>query len=333
MLIFFFLLVSSVNSFTRTTTPGRGNQFSFLKMTSALEVNTLGDYTKVKFSLLDNGEPIDTPFDQGENQFVIGGGGYAHYIHQLAEKLTPGQSMQDFIWSGSYNENLAADIPIANAPPGLALGDVVKLSNGLRARVTDVTSEKIRIDANPALAGKTLQLDMTCLERYPAKDLKQATFAAGCFWGLELAFQRMPGVAFTACGYTQGMQPSPSYDAVCSGSTGHAEAVTVLFDPSRCSFESLLRTFWGRHDPTQKDSQGGDTGTQYRGGVYYHSLEQKIEAEASMVVVQTKYSDPLATELLPANTFWMAEDYHQQYLEKGGQSAKKTASEKIRCYG
>ena len=156
---------------------------------------------------------------------------------------------------------------------------------------------------------------------------------ARCFWGVELEFQRVAGVAFTAVGYTQGAIEGATYEQVCSGRTGHTEAVTVLYDENIVSFESLTDTFFSRHDPTQKDRQGNDVGTQYRGGIYYHSPEQMMSAQSSIADVQKKYSKPLATELLPATTFWMAEDYHQQYLEKGGQSAKKSATETIRCYG
>ena len=154
-----------------------------------------------------------------------------------------------------------------------------------------------------------------------------------CFWGVELEFQRVAGVAFTAVGYTQGAVEGATYEQVCSGRTGHTEAVTVLYDEDIVSFETLTDTFFGRHDPTQKDRQGNDVGTQYRGGIYYHTPEQMVSAQSSMAEVQKKYTKPLATELLPASTFWMAEDYHQQYLEKGGQSAKKSATETIRCYG
>jgi peptide-methionine (S)-S-oxide reductase len=105
---------------------------------------------------------------------------------------------------------------------------------------------------------------------------------------------------------------------------------TIVFVSSS---QKILDVFWDRHDPTQKNRQGNDVGTQYRGGIYYHSLEQRMEAEASMKVVQSRYNVPLATELLSASTFWLAEDYHQQYLEKNGQSAKKSATDQIRCYG
>lgn len=228
---------------------------------------------------------------------------------------------------------MAADVPISQAPPGLKVNDVVKLSNGLRARVTEVTSEKVRIDANSELAGKTIGIEMKCIEKKPSSSLKQATFAAGCFWGVELEFQRVAGVAFTSVGYTQGAVEGATYEQVCGGRTGHTEAVTLLYDEDVVTFEALAKTFFARHDPTQKDRQGNDVGTQYRGGIYYHTPEQMMEAQACIAEAQKKYNKPLATELLPAATFWMAEEYHQQYLEKGGQSAKKEATETIRCYG
>merc|ERR1711998_316941 len=133
----------------------------------------------------------------------------------------------------------------------------------------------VRIDANPVDAGKMVKVEMTCLDKKPANLLKQATFGAGCFWGLELGLQRIPGVAFTAVGYTHGAVEEPTYEQVCSGRTGHVEAVTILYDDAVVRFSDILEVFWERHDPTQKDRQGNDAGTQYRGGIYYHSLEQK----------------------------------------------------------
>lgn len=171
------------------------------------------------------------------------------------------------------------------------------------------------------------------------KTYKLATFAGGCFWGLELAYQRVPGVAYTAVGYTQGPEKEPTYNAVCAGATGHTEAVIVLYDPSECSYESLLDTFFGRVDPLTVNGQGNDRGRQYRTGVYYHSKEQEEIAKARFELEQKKYaSRKIATECLQAMPFWPAEKYHQQYLEKGGrfnspQSAAKGCTDTIRCYG
>ncbi|CAN0348366.1 unnamed protein product [Ascophyllum nodosum] len=171
-----------------------------------------------------------------------------------------------------------------------------------------------------------------------AAGLDIATFAGGCFWGLELAFQRVPGVVGTSVGYTQGSVDKPTYGEVCSGSSGHTEAVQVQYDPSEVSFEELLGVFFGRIDPTQADGQSPDFGPQYRSGVYHHTSEQQAAARAFMEKEKTKYAEPIATELEKATVYWPAELYHQQYLSKGGrfglpQSAEKGATDIIRCYG
>ncbi|GKZ00596.1 hypothetical protein MPSEU_001011800 [Mayamaea pseudoterrestris] len=164
-------------------------------------------------------------------------------------------------------------------------------------------------------------------------NLKLATFAGGCFWGLELAYQRVPGVAYTAVGYTHGDVEAPTYDYVCSGGSGHTEAVIVYYDPKLCSYNQLLDVLFGRIDPTQVNGQGNDRGTQYRTGVYFHTPEQEQAAKAKIEQISSKYRRPIATELKPAQPFWPAERYHQQYLEKGGQNAEKGATDQIRCYG
>jgi peptide-methionine (S)-S-oxide reductase len=173
-----------------------------------------------------------------------------------------------------------------------------------------------------------------------AKDpnLKLATFAGGCFWGLELAYQRVPGVVYTAVGYAQGREEYPTYNQVCAGATGHTEAVMVYYDPQECTYEQLLDTFFERVDPTTVNGQGNDRGKQYRTGVYFHSPDQEAVARAHFEKVATKYKRPIASELKDAMPFWPAEKYHQQYLEKGGRSgqgqdASKGAKETIRCYG
>jgi peptide-methionine (S)-S-oxide reductase len=293
----------------------------------------LKDYVKVDLSITKDGSKVDTPFDQGICSFVIGGGRFFPQLNSYAE-TTPVGEIAKFISSvADFDPELTANIPLENAPGGLRIGDIVKMSNGMSVRVADITDEFVRIDGNPPLAGQDLQFEMKILERHPHTYLTQATFAAGCFWGLELAFQRVSGVAYTAVGYTHGQQDDPSYEDVCSGETGHAEAVTLLYNPAEVSYEELLNVFWSRHDPTQLNGQGNDIGTQYRGGIYYHTEEQKAAAVLSMAALQDTLGKPLATELLPSTKFWLSEDYHQQYLEKGGQSAKKTAVEKIRCYG
>jgi methionine-S-sulfoxide reductase len=147
---------------------------------------------------------------------------------------------------------------------------------------------------------------------------EQATFAAGCFWGVEYVFHKVPGVESAVSGYTAGTTENPTYREVCSHTTGHAEAVLVTFDPEVITYEQLLEVFWAMHDPTQVNRQGPDRGDQYRSGIYTHSAEQQAIAEASRDRAQAKLSRPIATEILPATTFYPAEDYHQQYYDKNG---------------
>jgi peptide-methionine (S)-S-oxide reductase len=150
--------------------------------------------------------------------------------------------------------------------------------------------------------------------------LSRAMFGMGCFWGAEKKFWQLPGVYSTAVGYAAGSTPNPSYREVCSGMTGHTEAVLVVFDPGKVRYEDLLRVFWENHDPTQGMRQGNDVGTQYRSGVYCFDEEQLRAAKASRDAYQRQLSDAgygaITTEILPAPEFYYAEDYHQQYLAK-----------------
>ena len=147
---------------------------------------------------------------------------------------------------------------------------------------------------------------------------EEATFAAGCFWQVEIEYANTPGVLSTEVGYTGGAKEGPSYEEVCSGTTGHAEAVNLTFDPEQVSYEELLELFFQLHDPTQLDRQGPDVGHQYRSAVFFHSDEQEREAIAAKERAQTSYKRPVVTEVVPAVRFWPAEDYHQRYLEKRG---------------
>ena len=155
---------------------------------------------------------------------------------------------------------------------------------------------------------------------YPA-GLEKAAFGLGCFWGAERKFWQLgEGIWITAAGYLAGVTPNPTYEEVCSGRTGHNEAVLVVFDPRTMSYEALLRTFWESHDPTQGMRQGNDVGTQYRSGIYVFSAEQRQAAEASKraygEALAAKGFRPVTTEILEAGPFYFAEDYHQQYLAK-----------------
>lgn len=148
--------------------------------------------------------------------------------------------------------------------------------------------------------------------------IEKATFAAGCFWGVEAAFRRTRGVCSTLVGYSGGATENPDYKAVCTGRTGHAEAVEVEFDPGEISYGELLEVFWGEHNPTQRNRQGFDIGTQYRSVIFTHGPEQEAEAAASKDKVQGRYRKRVVTEIEPASEFYPAEDYHQRYLEKRG---------------
>jgi peptide-methionine (S)-S-oxide reductase len=150
--------------------------------------------------------------------------------------------------------------------------------------------------------------------------MEKATFAAGCFWGVEATFRQMNGVSATRVGYIGGQTENPTYKDVCTDGTGHAEAVEVDFDPAKVPFTDLLKVFWENHDPTQVNRQGPDWGSQYRSAIFFHSPEQQAQALASKDSLERahRYSKPIATQIVPAVTFYPAEDYHQQYLEKRG---------------
>ena len=154
---------------------------------------------------------------------------------------------------------------------------------------------------------------------FPA-GLEQAVFGLGCFWGAERKFWQQPGVYSTAVGYAAGYTPNPTYREVCSGMTGHNEAVLVVFDPKKVSYDALLKTFWESHDPTQGMRQGNDVGTQYRSGIYYFTDQQREAAERSRAAYQAQLRTAgfgtITTEIMPAGEFYYAEEYHQQYLAK-----------------
>ena len=150
--------------------------------------------------------------------------------------------------------------------------------------------------------------------------MQKATFAAGCFWGVEETFRKLKGVKETAVGYTGGTLKNPDYEDVCSGSTGHAEAVQIQYDPSEISYEELLKVFWSSHNPTTLNRQGPDLGEQYRSAIFFHHPEQEQAARRSKEALEKsgQWKNPIVTEIAPASTFYQAEEYHQQYLAKRG---------------
>jgi peptide-methionine (S)-S-oxide reductase len=153
--------------------------------------------------------------------------------------------------------------------------------------------------------------------------IAKATFGAGCFWGVEAAFRSIPGVTATRVGYAGGTLENPTYRDVCSDRTGHAEVVEVSYDPAKVSYEDLLKVFWENHDPTQLNRQGPDFGSQYRSVIFFHDADQETTARASRdrLAHARRFRRPVVTEILPAPTFWEAEEYHQQYLEKRGRAS------------
>lgn len=155
-------------------------------------------------------------------------------------------------------------------------------------------------------------------------DTYTATFAAGCFWGVEAEFRALPGVTATRVGYAGGEADHPTYEQVCRGRTGHAEAVEVEFDPQLISYEELLTRFWAIHNPTTRNRQGWDVGSQYRSAIFTHGEEQHAAALASRDALQSATRRTVVTEVEPSGRFWAAEDYHQRYLEKQGRASCAT---------
>ncbi|MGA9139905.1 MAG: peptide-methionine (S)-S-oxide reductase MsrA [Methanocella sp.] len=157
----------------------------------------------------------------------------------------------------------------------------------------------------------------------PEKKLEKATFGAGCFWHVEDAFMKVPGVVSTQVGFMGGHVENPSYKQVCTHTTGHAEVVEVTYDPSKVSYDKLLDVFWNSHDPTTMNRQGPDVGDQYRSAIFYYNKEQEMAAKASKERLEksSKYRSPIVTQIVPAEKFWRAEEYHQKYFEKTGQRA------------
>jgi peptide-methionine (S)-S-oxide reductase len=191
-------------------------------------------------------------------------------------------------------------------------------------------SHKTRmVSAEDALPGRSEQMPVPAKHEvlgfplrppYPA-GTEIAEFALGCFWGAEKTFWQTPGVVSTAVGYEGGFTQNPTYEEVCSGRTGHAEAVRVVYDPAKITYADLLKVFWESHNPTEGMRQGNDIGTQYRSAIFYHSPQQRATAEESLAAYQKRLTDAgygqITTEIVPAGEFYFAEDYHQQYLSAG----------------
>ena len=316
-----------------------------------------GDVVTVEWTVTPrNGLVVEPLFDaSGTVAFVLGGGNYLPALHELVGDLRPGEAVQGKVIDAGWGERNPA--LIATMPKGgqegmdydrIVSGVELELANGVRCVVTGVTDTEFTIDANPPLAGATYSADVKLLSvEEGVTDLlfrgeggqtgryEVATFALGCFWGVELEYMRVPGVVGTRVGFTQGKVSAsagpPTYEQVCTGDTGHAEAVMVTFDPKVVQYRRLVQIAMDRLDENKYllNQVGNDRGTQYRHGIYYHTEDQrKVGRE-----VLNSFGDNCRTELERAGVFYDAEAYHQQYLYKGGQSARKGEETQIRCYG
>ena len=286
--------------------------------------------------------------------FWLGYGNYLPGLHDLVMDMVVGETRRnvsiDAGW-GDRNPNLIATLSFQDSgmdPTQIKVGTQLLLAapQKLPCIVTDVTETTFTIDANPPLAGASYAATVTLKsveagpsitpynptpESSSSSRYEVATFALGCFWGGELEFMRVPGVVGTAVGYTQGTVEDPTYQQVCSGTTGHTEAILVVYDPTKASYEMLVDVAMDRLGENKYllNQVGNDKGTQYRHGVYYHTPEQEKVAQK----VVGSFGADCVTECKPAQVFYFAEDYHQQYLLKGGQSARKGDTTVIRCYG
>jgi len=310
---------------------------------------------------------------EGEVSFIVGWGNYLPALHELVRGKTVGDSIQgvsiDAGW-GDRNPDLVMELPMTKLKRFFnkdgsfpAVGSFLSLQEGIQLSVVQVNDEDMTVvvDANPPLAGASYSLSFTVLkiqnappeaaqhslspsirpQSVPVSHYNVATFALGCFWGGELAFMRVPGVVGTRVGYTQGIVSHPSYEDVCTGKTHHREALLVVYDPKIVSYESLVGVAVSRlaatNEPNKPATMFGDMfgedqeekdNKQYRHGFYFHSDEQR-----EVIKKELSTSNPYDVEIMQASVFYDAEEYHQQYLLKGGQSARKGAKETIRCYG
>lgn len=303
-----------------------------------------GDYVEIHYvGTLDDGTEFDSSRSRGEPlSFTIGAGKVVPGFEQIVSGMAVGEQRKERIEPalayGDWTDAMTAQVPVANAPKGLEPGSTVQLQNGMPAQVTAVDDKFVTIDANHPLAGKALTFDVELVKLVPVSRSELATFGAGCFWGVELRFQRLPGVLTTEVGYCNGHVKGVTYEQVCQGDSGHAEVVQLRFDPDEVSYERLVEFFFENHDATTLNRQGADVGTQYRSGIYTHSEEQRQVADRVLARMQQKFSGQVVTEVEPIDNYNPAEEYHQQYLEKGGrfgrpQSAKKMCNDPVRCYG
>ncbi|CAL5227054.1 g9953 [Coccomyxa viridis] len=311
-----------------------------------------GDYVLVHYcGTLDDDSVFDSSYEREALDFIVGSGKVIPGFDSVVIGMVKGERRKERVEAerayGEWRSEMTARIPSEDLPKDvkLSVGDNVRLSNGTNAVVRESTAESVLLDFNHPMAGKALTFEVELLKLTKAYHLHKATFGGGCFWGPELLFQRVPGVVATEVGYAQGSVENPTYEDVCTGDTGHTEVVQVTYDPSLVTYEDLLKVFWRQIDPCTENGQGSDRGSQYRTGIYTHNGEQRHIAESSKrnLQVVTKMQDseapvPIRTEVEDLKNYHKAEEYHQQYLSKGGrfgnaQSPAKGCDEPIRCYG
>ncbi|KAG7350424.1 methionine sulfoxide reductase A [Nitzschia inconspicua] len=300
----------------------------------------------------------------GRITLVLGWGNYLPALHEILTKMTVGETLNNDVsidaGFGKRHADLLIQIPKANLKKvqnmdRIVVGATLNLQGGVQVQVVQVNQESIVVDANHPLAGSSYACSLKVVnidpmpvhkmefrletdEESSSTPFEIATFAMGCFWGMELAMMRIPGVVGTRAGYTQGTLADPSYQEVCRGNTKHREAVMVVYDSRVVSYQELLMVYGDRLAATEshyamnifeEETDDEDRSLQYKNGIYFHTEEQRKLGRAFLEDYNNRYE----VELLQANKFYEAEEDHQQYLYKGGQSSRKNARETIRCFG
>lgn len=333
---------------------------------------SLGDIVTVEVELTpENGYVPENLFDSaGEISFVVGWGNYLPGLHELLlDDMSIGDKLANLSIDagfGRHSPEMVIEVPKSNLKKVQKIEKIVpnstlNLQGGIKVTVVDVTKDTIIVDANHPLAGSSYSCNLKVLDIHPnpvdklvykdncddeqtlSSPFEVATFAMGCFWGVELAFMRTPGVVGTRAGYTQGIIENPSYEEIKEGHTGYREAVMVIYDSRVVSYEDILAVYNERLAVTapeyfkldifaeEDDDSDSSPDSQYRHGIYFHNEKQRKLARA--YISSIKDSRYCEIELEPAAVFYSAEEKHQQYLYKGGQAARKGCRETIRCYG
>jgi peptide-methionine (S)-S-oxide reductase len=328
--------------------------------TSPDTVASFGDVVTVDVELTPEGDYVpESLFDTtGRLSFVLGWGNYLPGLHELVTGMKVGDHVEGVSIDAGFgrrNHDMVIEVPKENlkkikAMEKIVVGATLNLQGGIQVAVVKVTDDTIVVDANHPLAGSSYScsVKLVSVDRFPTHKIdysdrgeddtsspyRIATLAMGCFWGGELGFMRTPGVVGTRAGYTQGVVTDPSYEEVCRGSTRHREAVMVVYDSRVVSYQDIVNVYWERLaatvsqykiDPFAEEHES----EQYQHGIYFHNEEQHRLAKDAINSNNNRYN----VELRVAAVFYDAEDYHQQYLYKGGQSARKGAREPIRCFG